>query len=60
MVVIFIWVLGITIKCIDARWCEAINPKILEDMITVGGVEILFELGELIKIYGGGRIRQNK
>jgi len=61
MIVLFISVLGITIKCIDAQWCETANPKVLADLIAIGGVEILFELGELIKIYGAKkRIRQNK
>lgn len=61
MIVLFISVLGITIKCINAQWCEAVNPKVLTDLITIGGVEILFELGELIRIYGAkDRVRHNK
>lgn len=61
MIVLFISVLGIVIKCIDAQWCETVNPKVLAELLSVGGAEILFELGELIKIYGSkNRLRQNK
>lgn len=49
----FISVLGIVIKCIDGNWCELSHPNILGEMVAVGGTELLFEVGELIKIYKG-------
>lgn len=53
MIVLFISVAGIVIKCIDGNWCESVNPRILTDMIALGGVEILFEMGEFLRIYVG-------
>lgn len=61
MVVMFIWVLGIVIKCIDGNWCEPVNPKVLTDLMAMGATETLFEMGQLIKIYREkDRIRHNK
>lgn len=55
VVTIFIIILGgqFAVKCIGGNWCEPMNPKLLNDLISLGGTELLFEIGTILKIYRG-------
>ena len=53
MIVMFILVGGLVIKCIGGTWCEPINPRIFNDLISIGGVELLFEMSGFLQIFRG-------
>lgn len=57
MVVLFIVVANMVLRCLGARWCEEFSSVEFLRMWEIGSVEIMFELPGIIKIY---RRKQDK
>jgi hypothetical protein len=51
MVVLFIVVANMALRCLGARWCEEFDSVALVRMWEVGGIELMFEIPGVIKIY---------
>jgi hypothetical protein len=51
MIVLFIIVGDLVLKCIGARYCEDFSPVLLTKMWEFGLVELMFESTGVIRIY---------
>lgn len=51
MVVLFIVVANMVIRCLGMRWCEEFNSVIFLRYWDIGAVEMMFEIPGIIKIY---------